>query len=224
MEEHPLKQVMDRAMEERERFFLDAFVALTINGISGDYVEFGSSGALSFGQAYDVIRRIDVDRHLWAFDSFEGLPDPKDERDAHPVFGAHFGADPETGLAQFHAACDVRGIRRDAYTTVPGYFDATMAAIGPDGPPMDIALAYIDCNMYSSTVTAFEFLAPRLKHGMIVAFDDYHLWTDKEVSGERAALHEFLQAHPEWTFQPFKEVHYAGVSFVVERADALDRR
>ena len=80
---------------------------------------------------------------------------------------------------------------------------------------------YVDCNMYSSTVTAFEFLAPRLKHGMIVAFDDYFLWSPTEVSGERSALDEFLVANPQWHFERYKDVHYAGLSFVVERADLL---
>ena len=73
--------------------------------------------------------------------------------------------------------------------------------------------------MYSSTVTALEFLAPRMKHGMIVAFDDYFLWSPTQVSGERAALHEFLADHPEWNFYRYKEIHYAALSFVVERAD-----
>ena len=67
-----------------------------------------------------------------------------------------------------------------------------------------------------------EFLEPRLKHGMIVAFDDYYCWTPTDVSGERAALHEFLTAHPQWNFYRYKEIHWAGTSFVVERADAFD--
>jgi hypothetical protein len=37
------------------------------------------------------------------------------------------------------------------------------------------------------------------------------------VSGEREALHEFLVAHPQWQFFRFKDIHWGGVSFVVER-------
>jgi hypothetical protein len=71
--------------------------------------------------------------------------------------------------------------------------------------------------MYMSTVSVLEFLAPRLKHGMIVAFDDYFCYSPKHVSGERAALHEFLEANPEWTFCRYKDVHWGGVSYIVER-------
>ena len=60
-------------------------------------------------------------------------------------------------------------------------------------------MAYIDCNLYSSTVTVLEFLAPRLKHGMIVAFDDYFCWSPTQVSGERFALHEFTRITPNGT-------------------------
>ena len=82
-------------------------------------------------------------------------------------------------------------------------------------------MAYIDCNLYTSTVTVLDFLAPRLKHGMIVAFDDYFCWSPTQVSGERLALHEFERDHPQWHFERYKDVHRAGVSFVVEHADQL---
>lgn len=67
-----------------------------------------------------------------------------------------------------------------------------------------------------------EFLAPRLKHGMIVAFDDYWVHSSRHVSGERLALHQFLEAHPQWRFVPYQTLHHVGQAYVVERADALD--
>jgi hypothetical protein len=75
--------------------------------------------------------------------------------------------------------------------------------------------------MYTSTVSVLEFLAPRLKHGMIVAMDDYHCWTPTELSGERAALLEFERAHPQWHFHRYRDIGWAGTSFVVEDASLL---
>ena len=66
-----------------------------------------------------------------------------------------------------------------------------------------------------------DFLAPRLKHGMIVAFDDYWVYKPDYVSGERLALHEFEQAHPEWNFVPYRGIYHVGQSFVVESAASL---
>jgi hypothetical protein len=110
-------------------------------------------------------------------------------------------------------------VPRDAYTAVEGYYRDTLPPLGADGAPRDIAIAYIDCNLYSSTVTVLEFLGPRLKPGMIVGFDDYFLYNrDSGVSGEREALNEFLLANPQWHFHRFKDIHWGGVSFVVERS------
>lgn len=211
---------IERVVEDRKRFFLDAITLLRINGITGDYLEFGSWGANSLNTAYQAIQAVGPPRHMWAFDSFQPLPavtDPRDERWGGPGMKN----DGPGGVETFHEDCKRHGIPRDAYTAVDGYFEDSLPPFGDDGDPTDLALVYVDCNMYSSTVTSFEFLAPRLKHGMIVAFDDYHLWSPTQVSGERSALHEFEQAHPEWRFQRYKDVHYAGVSFVVEHAHLL---
>lgn len=214
-------KVHEKMTADLSSFFWDAFTALNVNGITGDYVEFGSAGATSLHLAHEVIRRTPIARHLWAFDSFEGLPEPATSLDVHPAFATGFG---QGGLDRFLAQCDAHGIPRAAYTTVVGFYEASLPPLGPDGPPTDIALAYVDCNMYSSTVTALEFLAPRLKHGMIVAFDDYYCWSAADVSGERAALDEFLAGHPQWNVLRFKDPTWGGASFVVERVDGAAPR
>lgn len=205
-----------RAIEKHHRdledFFLDAFTALNVNGISGDYVEFGSEGGTTLRTAHEVLAGTVVPRHLWAFDSFAGLPEPQSSLDVHPAFSPGFDSG---GHERFLATCDANGIPRTAYTTVPGYFDDTLPAIGT-GAPADIALAYVDCNMHSSTVTVLEFLLPRLKHGMILAFDDYYCWSATEVSGERAAFDQLYVDLPQWNFLRFKDPTWGGVSFVVE--------
>lgn len=212
---NPIIRAVNRQLQGCAEFFFDAFVSLNVNGITGDYVEFGSWGGNTMNQAYQQLVGAGGSRHLWAFDSFQGLPPASDERDSHPGWqpGSAYG---QGGVEKFHEACDEHGIPRDAYTAVEGYYEDSLRTIG-DGAPRDIALAYIDCNMYSSCVTVLEFLAPRLKHGMIVAFDDWFCWSPTGVSGEKEALREFLDAHPEWHFDRYKDVHRAGVSFVVER-------
>jgi hypothetical protein len=167
--------------------------------------------------AHDVLRLLPAERHMWAYDSFEGLPPATGPLDVHPAFAPGVAGE---GLAGFVATLDEHGIPREDYTAVPGYFEHTL---GPDAPvplPTDIALAYVDCNMYSSTVTVLEFLAPRLKHGMILAFDDYFCWTADDVSGERVALDEFLADNPQWNLLRFKDPTWGGASFVVEAVDA----
>lgn len=208
---------VDRMREGLADFFWDAFIALQVNGISGDYVEFGSWGGNTLSLAYECIRDISPERHLWAFDSFEGLPEVTHPRDARwPSGGPGQG-----GVEKFHEEVAARGVPRNAYTTVEGYYDKSLPPLGTNGGPVDIALAYVDCNMYSSTVSVFEFLAPRLKHGMVIGFDDYYCYSAGDVSGERAALREFMAAHPQWSFLRYKEIHWCGTSFIVEDVSRL---
>jgi hypothetical protein len=209
---------MNKMNDDLSAFMWDAFTALSVNGITGDYVEFGSEGANSIRLAYEVASLTPVNRHLWAFDSFDGLPETADQRDDHPAFTRGYD---QGGIEAFHARCAQHGIPREAYTAVQGFFAETLPPLGSDGPPNDIALAYVDCNLYSSTVSTLEFLSPRLKHGMIVAFDDYFCWTATGVSGERLALHQFLESHPQWHFERFKDPTWGAVSYVVESRDAL---
>lgn len=218
MEEHLIARTVAQKIVDLERFFWDASVALMVNGISGDYVEFGSWGGNTLRLAHEWFGRSGPDRHLWAFDSFEGLPPPADRRDEHPGWSS--GGDGQGGIEAFRTVCDQHGIPRHAYTAVAGYYSDTLPLLAQSDPPADIALAYVDCNMYSSTVTALAFLASRLKHGMIIAFDDYWCWSPSDVSGERSAFSEFTEAHPEWGFERFKDVGWGGLAFVVERRAA----
>lgn len=217
-------------VDDLDRFFLDATAALGVNGITGDYVEFGSWGGKSLAAAHRTLAAGGRTRALWAFDSFEGLPVARDDRDVHPQWGeggqgnSFFGPDADqaglAGLEAFRVSMLEKGVPRDAYRAVPGYFEDSLPALGDDGPT-DIAMAYVDCNMYSSTVTVLEYLRPRLKHGMIVAFDDFECWTPDQVSGQRLALTELLRAEPRWRFRRYKDIHWGGVAFVVEHADAV---
>jgi O-methyltransferase len=228
-DESPFLTLLTKYMSDAQSFFRDAALALAINGITGDYVEFGAWGSKSLSLAHEAITLSGASRHLWAFDSFVGLPEAADPRDVHPQWGAGGqglgwtgpGPTGQEGVEAFHAACAKMGIPRDAYTAVEGFFEDTLPALGTDGAPADIALAYIDCNMYSSTVSVLDFLAPRMKHGMIIGVDDYECWSPTDVSGERAALHEFQRDHPEWRLRRYKDVHWGGVSFVVEHAHLL---
>jgi O-methyltransferase len=119
-------------------------------------------------------------------------------------------------LEQFHAVCAKRGIPRDAYTVVPGFYEETLAAMAPEDEPRNIALAYVDCDLYSSTKTVLEFLRPRLKHGMIVAFDDYFCWSATQAAGERRAMRELAADDERWEWVPYVQYGWHGQSFVVE--------
>jgi len=198
---------------DRAVFFHHAFKALAFNGISGDYAEFGCHGGMTFELAYRESRRQHQHVKLWAFDSFAGLPPTADAADEHPFWRPGTLATP---LEQFHQTCADHGIPRTAYATVAGFYADTLPALDPQSAPTDIALAYIDCDLYSSTREVLAFLLPRLKHGMIIAFDDYFCWSATQPAGERRAMREVFDDHPQWSLLPYVTFGWHGQAFVVE--------
>ena len=209
-----------KAYAFKQRFFWTVFKALDFNGIDGDYVEFGSHGGMTFRLAHDQIRQRKIKRHLWAVDSFRGLPNALNELDSHPKW--KLGA-MQTRVDKFHKICRSHGIAREAYTVIEGFYDETLPNLPRNAAPNNIALVYIDCDLYSSTEAVLNFIRPRLKHGMILAFDDYFCWSADQVSGERLALLHALPNNTKWHFLRYRDFGWAGTSFIVERADLLSR-
>src|SRR5512139_2115800 len=175
----------------RREFMRRAFATLEFNGISGDYAEFGSHGGRTFTLAYQESRKRSFNCKLWAFDSFCGLPPQSLPEDQHPVW---IEGTMKTSLEEFGALCRKNRIPESEYCTIAGFYEDTLSNVEPRAPrfPVDISLAYIDCDLYSSTRTVLKFLSGRLKHGMIVAFDDYFCYSRTALSGERKALIEYL--------------------------------
>lgn len=206
--------------DHRREFMRRAFHALSFNGISGDYAEFGSHGGTTFALAHAEIQHWKRPRMMWAFDSFQGLPDQQQEEDYHPGWKK---GKMSTSLDSFHQVCRRRGIENDQYRVVAGYYGDTLAGRAPDDPdlPSDIALAYIDCDLYSSTRTVLEFLEPRLKQGMIIAFDDYFCFSDRTLAGERKAMLDIFHPDSDYALCPYVQFGWHGLSFVVEENQLL---
>lgn len=199
---------------ETKQFFSKALHALHYNGISGDYFEFGCFGGTTFSFAYHAARKFGTPRHLWAFDSFRGLPAATSDLDEHPQWPEGALA---MGLDEFRRACRNSGVPDAAYDVVPGFYDRTLSDPSVTSRlPTDVALAYIDCDLYSSTKSVLAFLAPRLKHGMILAFDDYYCWTATAASGERLAFSEYLAEDDRFEAVPYQTFGRAGRAFVLE--------
>ena len=201
-------------------FFGYAFKALTFNGIDGDYFEFGCWMAKTFHSAYASSRKHAHACHLYALDSFCGLPPSSLAIDDHPKWIA---GSMSNGLDKFNALCQSRGIPKSAYTTVSGFYSESLSTPQAAALPKNIAFAYVDCDLYTSTVDVLRFLGPRLKHGMILAFDDYYCWSATADSGERAAFMEFAAANPNWLFVPWLKMPWGGQSFVVFDAAKVKR-
>jgi hypothetical protein len=119
-------------------------------------------------------------RTAWAFDSFEGLPDPReiDGQDADGWGGSCLGREENVREAF------VRYARPEQLQIVKGWFEDTLASsaevIGP------IALLHADGDFYDPVKLTLEVLYDRISPGGWVVVDDYANWP-----GARKAVDHF---------------------------------
>jgi hypothetical protein len=193
-------------------FSYRATKAVTFNCIHGDYAEFGCHQGVIFTLAWQKSRRHRHDATLWAFDSFAGLPAAQDVNDDHQAWRPGKLA---TTLPEFQAICPRIGILPAHYRAIPGFYGDSLGALAAGDQPVNIALAHLDCYLYSSTSEVLKFLLPRLKHGLITAFGDYFCWSAERPSGERQAMLEHLGDNDRWHLLPYVQFGWHGQSFVV---------
>jgi O-methyltransferase len=188
----------------------------------GVYTEFGCHEVNTFRFALNALgwyrkgqyRPPNKISHFYAFDSFEGMPEPIG-LDQQKIWrkGMNF-----TSLDKFKAICksDLHRI-----TIVPGFFSDSLPAVKWNGDHK-IALAYIDVDYYSSAKEALAFITDKLQHGSIVAFDDWNCYYADPMRGERRAFSEWQESLSAVArFEPFLPISWSGQSFIYQEIDKL---
>jgi O-methyltransferase len=174
--------------EQWTRTFLHlAEVVERAGGVPGDVVECGVASGNSLAMLAALNRLETAPRRVLGFDSWEGLPEPRDEDLRTPGSVATRGAFSAThedlvGLRLEQYGRDVL----DAVTLVRGRFEDTL----PHCPVERIAVLHLDVDLYDSYRTCLRHLWPKVSVNGVVAFDEYGL-TDA-WPGARLAVDEFF--------------------------------
>ena len=80
-----------------------------------------------------------------------------------------------------------------------------------------IALAYIDCDYYSSTIQVLNFLSDKISHGTIIAFDDWDCYFADNKRGQRLAFLQWSKKiKRKYVFEEFRRMNSGGNSFIVQ--------
>lgn len=150
----------------RAKFHEATFPMRTIPGL---VLEFGVAG----GRSINRLAKLFPQETVYGFDSFEGLPEAwrPDYQKSH--------------FAQALPAV------RDNVQLVVGWFNETLPGF-LDKHPGDVSLLHVDCDLYSSTKTIFKLLAPRIKPGTLIVFDEYFNYPGWREH-EHKAFMEFLE-------------------------------
>jgi len=213
----PLTLLLNRNSElslysEQTRMLSLAFKYVESEGVAGDYAEFGVWMGRTFIEAWRVAAKYAVPRRFFAFDSFEGLP----ELDARDQGGPFTTGQFRHSRAEFEARLRRAHMPSSAARIIEGRFEQTL--LEPERIGLDhVAVAWIDCDLYASTVPVLDYLTPRLAPGSVLIFDDWFTFRASPGHGEMRACAEWLEHNPGVMLTPWRQFHFAGQSFIVQR-------
>lgn len=194
----------------RDRLFSLYTLAKQIceSDLPGNFVECGSFKGGAAAMLATVIKRYSQrPRLLYAFDTFEGMPEPT-EADRHNGVAAN---DTDYGVGTLKAPiaeniakiCQILGVEA-IVKPVQGLFADTLpnfkAEIG------EIALLHADGDWYESTMDIFRNLYDSVLPGAFVQIDDYGHW-----EGRRQAINDFEKECGD-SFD-LQKIDYTGVWF-----------
>lgn len=159
------KTMIDAPYFEKHKQLVEFVVDAAEN--PGLFLEFGVGRGKSIRWIGDR-----TDRIVHGFDSFDGIPE---YWNGNPVGAFSQKSRPNVpGNVLFQV-----GLFDE---TLPGFMDTY------DEP---VSFLHVDCDLYSSTVTIFEHLGPRLREGAVILFDEYYnfpRWQEHEFK----AFQEFI--------------------------------
>ena len=184
--------------------------------ITGDYCEFGVWQGTTFTHAYRSMAHLFPDMRFVALDSFEGLPEPTGI-DALNGYTSHFYKGQfESSLDAFKRNLRRNGVDLNKVRTVKGWFNETLSAQkAPDSGIEQVAVAWLDCDFYESTVPVLDFLTSRLSVGSVLSFDDWHCYRNHPDFGQQRAVREWLEKNPQLSLRPLMPFGWNGKVFTV---------
>lgn len=160
------------------------FIAEHIKDIDGDIVECG----VWKGAMFSYMATVFPNRTMWAYDSFEGVPQNKEHTKYVDRYEAY---DIKWSTCCPELSADVTFLQKsfikynipntERIHIIKGWFKDTLP-----NATHKIALLRVDGDLYSSTYEALEYLYPLVVSGGFVIFDDYSIHESKK------AVHEYF--------------------------------
>jgi len=207
LNKNPDEEILEKAM----RFAAHA-------GIKGDYLEFGVWKGRSFVKAFHL-RNLFMDEKLeqmkfYAFDSFQGLPEIKNEFDmtSEAFKKGQYSCD----LGTFKKILRNNGVNMEEVVIVPGWYQDTLNQRTKKELGLEKAsVVFIDCDLYESTVPVLDFITDLVRDGTIVIFDDWFAFRGNPDYGEQKAFKDWLKKNPSIKASEWQKVNWKTNSFIL---------
>ncbi len=184
--------------------------------VPGDYLEFGVYRGDTFRHAYEVLSISFPGMRFFAFDSFQGLPEPSGIDARNGYTGNFRKGEFSCSEEEFRNGLAASRVDLSRVVTVRGWFADTLKPEKTHEYGIDrVAFAWIDCDLYESTVPVLDFLGPRLAVGSVLAFDDWRCYRNHPDFGEQRACREWLDSNPRLHLNKLLSFGWHGIAFTV---------
>jgi hypothetical protein len=162
-------------------------------GISGDIVECGVwRGGSMMAAALTLLAEKDMSRHLYLYDTFEGMPEPTSVDKSFDGTLAKLQLDRAQKGAGIWCYCGLDEVKVNLSST--GYPPAQIHFIKgkveetiPGNVPGLLGLLRLDTDWYESTKHELQYLFPLINKNGIMLIDDYGYW-----KGAKLAVDEYF--------------------------------
>lgn len=205
-----------------------AFEFVYKSEIEGDFYEFGVYQGVSLARAIKANlvwqKRTSATyvKRYFGFDSFQGLPAFAEKdllRDYRVFQEGQFG---DTSVEQVRENIMEAAMPLDGVELVTGLFSSSlsaadvMARIGGSR----VAIAHVDCDLYSSAIDCLEFIGNRLQDGAVILFDDWFCYRGRPTHGVHKAFMEWIQ-ETGYLASDYFTYSWAGKAFIISLPDEI---
>ena len=170
---------------------------LVKQNVPGDMVECGvARGGSILVMAMTLVNMQAVDRRLWLYDTFEGMPEPTEydlgRYGTNAIKKYHKHLEGNVSKWINHPIEEVKSvIAKSEYPAsnirfIKGKVEDTLQKETPE----QIAMLRLDTDFYESTKVEMDILYPKVSPGGLILLDDYYKW-----QGSKKAVDEFIETN-----------------------------
>lgn len=240
---YPLRKLAEKFVNVTDKtddtILFKAACLIASSAVEGDYFEFGVYKGTNFIKAYKIImdrfekecNDIGVpsevlvpiksnyeDIRFFAFDSFEGLPELK-END-NKAYSFFYEGKFNYSINDFRNNLTEGNVSLDKVVMVEGFFaDTCNEKTISTYNIKKASIVYIDCDLYESTIQVLSFIGPLLVDGSIIIFDDWYYFRGNPNHGQQKAFHEWKKNMNGWRFTEYQKEGVYINSFIVNKLD-----
>jgi len=150
----------------------------------GDYLEFGVYNGSSTKQFFRALKINKVEKkNFFLFDTFEGLPSPKGKKDKYKFWAKGTF---KYSLTQLKTDLANLGLKNVKF--IKGEYSKSLKNLKLKINP---GIVVMDCDYFSSTKSALNYLKNNLTEGTIIYFDDINTFYKNPYKGMYSAILDF---------------------------------